>query len=260
MSGTEARGRFVWYDLMTTDPDAATEFYTRLMGWGTEVWDGMGTPYTMWTTRGTVLGGVMQLPKEASDAGAPPHWMGYVAVPDVDHTFAKAIELGGAPCVQPTDIPTVGRFAVFGDPQGAMLALFTPLQQAPGHEGPPGIGEFSWHELATTDFAAAFAFYAELFGWERGEAMDMGPGGIYQLYQRGGQPLGGMFTKPAEWPGPPAWMYYLRVGDVRAAVERVAELGGSVVGGPMEVPGGDLIAHCTDPQGGFFALHSTKAG
>jgi predicted enzyme related to lactoylglutathione lyase len=86
--------------------------------------------------------------------------------------------------------------------------------------------------------------------------MDMGPGGIYQIYGQGGAPLGGMFNKPDEMPGPPMWLYYVSVDDVNIAVERVVELGGQVLNGPMEVPDGDLIAQCVDPQGALFALHS----
>ena len=83
MADMSARGRFVWYDLMTTDPDKAEAFYTKALGWGTQVWDGP-MPYHMWTTAaGKMMGGVMQLPP---NAGAPPHWLAYIAVPDVDAT------------------------------------------------------------------------------------------------------------------------------------------------------------------------------
>ena len=58
-------------------------------------------------------------------------------------------------------------------------------------------------------------------------------------------------------PGPPFWLYYIRVDDVGAAVERVKSLGGQVLNGPMQVPGGDVVAQCCDPQGGAFALHAT---
>ena len=92
---------------------------------------------------------------------------------------------------------------------------------------------------------------------EKLEAMDMGDAGIYQIYGRHGIPLGGMFNKPAEMPGPPGWLYYIRVEDVRGAADRVHRLGGRVLNGPMEVPGGDLIAQCMDPQGAMFALHSS---
>lgn len=68
-----------------------------------------------------------------------------------------------------------------------------------------------------------------------------------------------MLTKPAAMPGPPAWVYYATVEDLDAAVERVRQAGGQVVLEPMEVSGGDRIAQIVDPQGAFFALHSTKS-
>jgi hypothetical protein len=65
-----------------------------------------------------------------------------------------------------------------------------------------------------------------------------------------------MMNKPAEMPTPPHWLYYIRVPDIHGAVDRVKENGGRVWNGPMEVPGGDMIAMCADPQGGAFALHA----
>ncbi len=256
------RGRFVWHDLMTSDPGAAQSFYTAIVGWGTDVWEGGETPYTMWTNAETAVGGVMQLPEEAKAMGAPPHWMAYVATPDTDATVAKAKELGANVFVEPTDIPSVGRFAVLADPQGAVFAVFTAAEDVPGHDNPPGRGEFSWHELATSDYAAAFDFYAELFGWSKTDSMDMGEAGTYQMYGRGSFSLGGMFNKTAEMPGPPAWLHYITVDDVNSAVEKVKELGGRVLNGPMEVPGGsgDLVAQCMDPQGAAFAIHSPASG
>jgi hypothetical protein len=251
------RGRFYWYDLMTTDAEGAKSFYTKLIGWGTTSWNGAGQPYTMWTNGAIPIGGVMPIPAEARKAGTPPHWISYVLVSNVDETLALAKKRGGSVHVPGTDIPTVGRFAVFTDPQGAALAAFTPLEEQPG--GPPTPGTFSWHELATSDPEAAFSFYRELFGWEKAEAMDMGEMGIYQMYKRAGgdSPLGGIFKRPAEMPVN-AWLYYAMVKDVNESVENVKKLGGQVLNGPMEVPGGDLIAQCLDPQGAAFALHSKK--
>lgn len=151
----------------------------------------------------------------------------------------------------------MGRFGVFADPQGAALAAFTLIEAAPG--GPPKLGDFSWHELATSDPAAAFSFYQRLFGWEKTDAVDMGEMGVYQMYTRKGGdfPLGGIFAKPAEMPVS-AWLYYARVKDAHKSVEEVKKLGGQLLNGPMEVPGGDFVAQCLDPQGAAFALHSTK--
>jgi uncharacterized protein len=257
MTQAEDRGRFVWFDLMTSDPEAAKGFYTRLIGWGTQPWEGGDMPYTMWANGEKPVGGLMELPAEAREAGAPPHWMAYVSVPDVDAAAARAGELGGTVLHGPTDIPGAGRFAVLADPQGAVFAVYTSAGEGGGPAGPPAKGEFSWHELATSDAAGAFNFYEDLFGWEKQEAMDMGEAGIYQIYGRGGVPLGGMFNKTADMPGPPAWLYYIKVEDVNKAVEKLKELGGTVLNGPMEVPGGDRIAQCMDPQGACFALHSS---
>jgi hypothetical protein len=48
----------------------------------------------------------------------------------------------------------------------------------------------------------------------------------------------------------------VRVGDVQSSVGQVKDAGGTVINGPMEVPGGDWIAQCLDPQGAAFALHT----
>lgn len=251
---SDLRGRFMWYELLTSDPGAALEFYTSLIGWGTAPFETGGQQYTMWICGEMPVGGVMQLPEEAVAGGAPPHWLGYIGTPDVDASTEEAAAHGGSVLVRPTTIPNAGRFAVLTDPQGAVIAAYTPAQEAPP-EAAPAPGCFSWNELATTDFEAAFGFYSTLFGWTKQEAMDMGEAGIYQIYGRGGPPLGGMFNRPPEMPVS-AWLYYIMVEDVDRSVERVKELGGQVLNGPMEVPGGDRIAQCADPQGAIFALHS----
>lgn len=252
-----ARGRFSWYDLMTTDTEAGKAFYTELIGWGVEAWQGP-MPYSMWTQDGTALGGVADLPEEAKANGAPPYWLAYVAVDDVDATVARATELGAAVYVPAQDIPDTGRFSVLADPQGAVFAVYSSAKAEAGDDAAAGVGRFSWHELAAENYETAFAFYADLFGWVQGDVHDMGPDlGNYAIYSRreGTTPLGGMFNKPADMPA--AWVLYIRVDDVTKAAARVSELGGNVVNGPMEVPGGDVIAQCVDPQGAFFALHST---
>lgn len=250
------KGRFVWYDLLTPDPDAAISFYTELLGWGTDIFAGADKPYTMWTNNGAPIGGVMQLPEGAA---APPNWLAYVSSPDLHKTVERARELGAEIVHEPQEIPTVGSFAVVQDPQGAVQAVYTPANIVPGHDGPPQPGEFSWHELATSDHDAALEFYSDLYGWKAGEAMDMGPMGTYQIYVRGEMPLGGIFKKPDEIPGPPFWLYYAMVDDVDQKIQRVKDLGGKILNGPMEVPGGDKIAQCLDPQGAAFALHSRAA-
>jgi hypothetical protein len=209
----------------------------------------------MWTSDGTPIGGVTTL---APDAGGPPHWLAYIGSPDLDATTKQAVDLGGRLLVPATGIPTVGRYAVLADPHGAVFAAFTAEGAARGHEGEAQLREFSWHELATHDYPAAFRFYERLFGWEKTTAMDMGEAGVYQMYGRRGVVLGGMFNSSPKMPGPPGWLHYILVDDVNRAIDAVKAGGGQVVMGPVEVPNGEWIAQCVDPQGAVFAVHARK--
>jgi predicted enzyme related to lactoylglutathione lyase len=251
MADNSSRGRFVWHDLMTSDPKGAEAFYPRAVNWGTQPWEELA--YTMWTANGQPLGGVMDLPTEA---GAPPHWLAYVSVPDVDGASSLAESLGGKVLKPGADIPKVGRFAILRDPHGAVFAVFTSADPTPRPDTEPALGEFSWHELAAKDYKQAFSFYEALFGWERSAEHDMGPLGTYFIFKRNGRDLGGMFNVTPDMPMPPSWMHYIRVDSADAAADRVTSNGGQVLNGPMEVPGGDRVAQCLDPQGAAFAVHS----
>ena len=76
MHDAALKGRICWYDLMTTDPEAAIAFYEAVIGWGTTAWDGGDPPYLMWTNADTRIGGVMQLPEEAATQGTPSTMIG----------------------------------------------------------------------------------------------------------------------------------------------------------------------------------------
>lgn len=256
-TNAEARGRFAWYDLNTTDIEAAKRFYRELVGWGVESWGGASHDYAMWVGPRGPFGGLMRLPEEAKRMGAPPHWTAYVTVPEVDASTNQAAKLGAKVLVPPMDIPKVGRFSVMQDPQGAVFCLFASAEDVTGHDGNAKIGEMCWHELATPDPDAAWVFYEALFGWEKMAVMDMGPEMKYQTWGRKGAGLGGMFKKPAGMPGPGAfWLYYINVEDVRKTVEKAKALGATLLNGPEDIPGGGSIAQLLDPQGAAFALHT----
>jgi predicted enzyme related to lactoylglutathione lyase len=206
----------------------------------------------MWASTGKTFGGLMELPDQARKAGAPSHWLAYVTVPDTDASLAEATKLGAKTHMGPMDIPEIGRMAVIADPQGAALALFTPATAGPG----PGTSPVSWHELATDDWKKAWDFYQALFGWQKGEAMDMGAMGTYQIFTQDGVPIGAMFNRPPQIPVS-NWLYYFRVPNLDEAIEKAKANGGKILNGPMDVPGG-RIAQCMDPQGAAFALHWIK--
>jgi len=130
MSATTAnRGRFVWHELMTTDLDAARDFYTKVIGWTTQKWDG-NKDYTMWLAGKRPVGGLMTLPAEAAAMGAPPSWLAYIEVPDIDATVAKANELGGTILQPVMDIDQVGRIALHGVERLLPVGGFTDVEVA----------------------------------------------------------------------------------------------------------------------------------
>jgi predicted enzyme related to lactoylglutathione lyase len=250
---SDSQGNFVWHELATSDVDGAIKFYKNVVGWGTQDFEG-GEGYVIWTAGGTGVGGVMALPAEARKMGAPPHWLAYVMADDVDALTEKARSLGAKACVPPTDIPTVGRFSVIADPQGAAIALIKPMGPDVQRPVETPSGHFSWNELIAGDREGAFRFYSQLFGWQRMGSVES-PAGTYQMYGKGDRMFGGMMTRLENDPAPPHWLHYVRVDDLDAAVARVGRGGGQVLHGPMEVPGGSRVAQCVDPQGAAFALH-----
>lgn len=252
---SDLHGTFVWYELMTTDTKEAEAFYTAVLGWDAEDSGMPDMSYTLFSNKGARVGGLMTIPPGAAAMNAPPNWGGFIAVEDVDASAAEIKKLGGKIYREPNDIPGIGRFAVAADPWGAVFNLFKGEGEAPDMPGLGTPGHIAWRELHAGDGPAAFEFYAKLFGWTKGEAMDMGPMGVYQIYGKNGVDLGGMMTKAADMPAPqPFWLYYVQVEDIDAVAKRVTGNGGKVLMGPHEVPGKMWIVQCLDPQGAMTAM------
>jgi uncharacterized protein len=248
------QGKFVWYELMTSDTSAAETFYDKVVGWKTRDAGLPGMAYTLLSAGAADVGGVMKLPADAAAAGAKPFWIGYIAVDNVDAQAAAVAQAGGRIHREPDDIPGVGRFAVISDPQGTTFALFAPKGPEARQATPPGApGHVGWHELYAVNGAEAFAFYSKFFGWTKGEALDMGAMGIYQIFAVENRPIGGIMTKMEAMPVP-FWLFYFNVEEIKAAAERVRAAGGQVAMDPHQVPGGSWIIQCIDPQGAMFAL------
>ena len=249
-------GRFAWYELMTTDVAAARAFYSNVVGWKARDASTTELAYTLFIAGDDPVSGLMALPEEARRMGATPRWMGYVGVDNADATTDRIKRLGGAVYVPPTD-SNIGRISVVADPQTAILALVERLKT--GSSEPAELdqpGHVGWHELLAADWAKAFGFYAELFGWQKVD-IESAPVDAYQLFSAGGQTIGGMFTKRPVEPIP-YWLLYFNVGDIDAATERVRRGGGQVFEGPFVVPEGSWIARCIDPQGAIFALQGKR--
>ncbi len=203
---------FFWYELMTTDMDAAEAFYTDVVGWTAEAFEtASGMPsYTIVKAGERGVGGLMTLPEEAAGTGMPPTWIGYIHTRDIDASTEALKKAGDNVHREPADIAGVGRFAVVADPQGALFMFLQP----DGPDQPPvpmtTPGHVGWHELYAADREKAFDFYAGQFGWTPHHEVDMGEMGIYQIFAVDGEPTGGIMNKPPQLPMP-AWQFYFNV-------------------------------------------------
>jgi len=254
MEAVDVRGRFVWHQLMTRDVPGAKKFYTGLMGWKAQPWP-LDPAYTVCHAADVPVAGIMEIPADLP-AEIPSHWLQYIGTRDVDSTADAAVRAGGSVVKAPRDMAGAGRYALLQDPQGALFAIIDPENARPETTGVPALGTFSWHELATSDNEAAFAFYSGLFGWDAMTRMDMRPTGTYLVFGQNGIQRGGMYIKPADWPAPPNWMPYAHVPSVDASAANLESVGAQVLVEPMDVPGGSRISSLMDPAGAPFAIHS----
>jgi predicted enzyme related to lactoylglutathione lyase len=254
-TASSTRGRFIWHELVTTDPAAADKFYKEVIGWGSTKSGMEGMDYTMFTVGEMPVSGFMGLTPDMKARGVPPHWLAYTEVPDCDATVAQVQQLGGKVLLAPMSVPNVGRFSVLKDPQGAVFGIIASARPL-GEEQDPAPKTYSWHELATPNLAAGISFYEQIFGWKKQSEFDMGPEmGVYHMFGRDRFTYGGMMKLPPDVPEP-YWLHYVSVDSADAATERATKAGAKIAMGPMEVPGGDRVAVLIDPQGAYFAVHS----
>jgi predicted enzyme related to lactoylglutathione lyase len=248
--------RFAWYELLTTDVAAASDFYGKVVGWGATDASTLELAYTVLTAGEVPVAGLMDLPEEGRRLGATPRWLGYVVVDDIDATAGQIRRRGGAVLLPPTD-SNIGRVSVVADPQKATFALVEGLTYGPQQPGGlDELGHVGWHELLAQDRSRIFDFYGELFDWQKNSG-ETDAADFYQLFSSAGQTIGGMLTKLPSVPQP-CWLYYFNVDDIGAAAKRVNDSGGRILQGPIELTDGCWIARCADPQGALFALQGAR--
>lgn len=228
---------FARYALRTTDLAAARTFYKQALG--LELPDGMaeGSDLEAWP-----------LHERAIAAGAPAHWLGQLAVDDVDATLSKLVERGSqalGPVVRGRDGTP---FATVRDPFGSVIGVRASTA--------PKISSMAWHQLHTADADGAWALYNELFGWVHEQTIEVPKleGGLRLFAWRDGNEVVGGVGNTGRWPGVHAhWLFHLPVDDLEAALVRVRAHGGKVLE-PFVLPSGMRVVACDDPQGAAFGL------
>ncbi len=244
-------GTFCWADLTTTDQEAAKSFYGELLGWSAQDNPvGEGTYYSIMSRDGKNVAAIAPQPDAQREAGVPPVWNSYVTVTDADAVANRAKELGANVHAPPFDVMQAGRMAVIQDPQGAFFMIWQP-RQMPGAALVNAPGAVVWNELGSPDLDASSAFYSDLFGWT--VAPFEGSPEPYLSIKNGEANNGGMRTLPSPGP-PPHWLVYFGTDDLDAAISKLAELGGTMHAGPIDIQIA-RIAVVADPQGAMFALY-----
>ena len=256
-----AQGDFIWYELMTSDIEGARAFYGAVAGMEIgDTSDMPGQDYRMIRYGSDFVGGVLAIDADMAAGGMKPLWMGYIASRDVDATAEAILAKGGHVFVPLRDIPGIGRFAMVADPQGAPFYIMHGFSDEASTVWQDGaVGHWGWNELWTPDPEAALGFYGDLFGYRQEGAMPMGPAGDYRFLMQGSARLGALgpldVIRAENRVGASAfWRHYFRVPSIAKAVAALNTGGGTILDGPHEVPGGDVIIVARDPQGAQFAL------
>ncbi|MDC3958389.1 VOC family protein [Polyangium jinanense] len=237
---------FCWYELRTTDTGAAQAFYVDVLGFRMRD--------NLFFRGDRPVAGCSPLPERAAARGAPAHWLGHIAVRDVESLSHRILAQGGEQLGPTRTLESGATRVILRDPFGSVLSLVSSSDTTSGDV-------VVWHDLNTRDHARAFAFYSDLFGWKATETVDFGPEfGAYLKFSwdEGGPSVGGMVSSARLPHVHPHWLFYFHVEDLDEALAKVSARGGKVLA-PRELPNGDRVAVCDDPQGAAFALHASAA-
>jgi predicted enzyme related to lactoylglutathione lyase len=242
-------GRFMWWELLTTDIQASTDFYSSVFGWKTKSSDmGDGNEYVHLTASGLEFGGIT-----ASQTPGT-HWMPCVAVADIDETVTAARGLSAKILAGPMPIPGTGRYAVIGDPVGGSISVLQPEKAPaldPAAKRKPT--QIDWTELITNELDKGGEFYAQLFNWNR-STMPMGELGEYHMFNQGDAPAAGMTQAPPESGLESGWLSYVTVPNIEATLAKAEKAGATVKLPITPAPGIGQMAIFADPLGGVIGL------
>jgi len=239
-------GKFIWFDLVTGDPQAAQAFYAKVFGWSFEPVPA-GADYALIAAGGRSIGGVFQPAGARGEAGT--RWLGFVSAEDVGAALSRLEELGFAVLLPATEVPGRGTQAIVRDPQGAVFGLMRSAAGDPADE-PVGLGEFFWVDLYTPDAAAAAAAYARV-GFS---ATPAGEGlGERVLLASNGYARAGITPLPAD-ADKAGWLPYVQVESVAATIAAAEAAGGKVLLPPDPQVLDGNVAVVSDPLGGVIGI------
>lgn len=237
-------GKFVWFDLYTSDIIVAGQFYDVVFGWSlARTNDDNGQVKTIFSQR-VPMGNIIEQPGTS-------RWVSYVSVGDVDRAFDKALASGGTEVSSPGEMPDRGMTARIKDPGGADLGMvYSPVGDPP--DSMPRNGYWLGAELWTTDVDAAASFYSTMAGYKAYTA-DIPGKGPYRLLVRNKRPRAGIGVIPFDGAGA-QWVPQIAVLDLDATLELIEINGGTILVRPLPGVNVGRSAVFTDPSGAILGI------
>lgn len=259
-TNSRSPGKVVWHDLISRTPAESRRFYEELFGWE---FDGVGSilgfgdddAYSVIRNDGRLIGGMIDANRLKSDDDIS-QWVTLLSVADINDAVRQFEQRGGTVFTPPTNLAQRGQIAVVADPTGALLGLLQTRDGDPA-DRPPGMNDFLWDELWTTDVAAATSFYAGIVGYTYSDenVADDDRAEDYRILLRDDTPRAGVMLNPFEGVKP-VWVNYIRVADPAAITARVEALGGRILVEAQPRDIGGTVAFIAGPSGAGIALQT----
>ncbi|MGI9537089.1 MAG: VOC family protein [Desulfocapsaceae bacterium] len=244
-SGVHKPGKFVWFELITHDPDKVGAFYSDLFGWTFSPYAG-NTQYLTIKSAENEIGGMV----EVSDRSLGSRWISSLSVDDVDETALKVRKLGGRVLYGPADFDDRGKFAQVGDSQGADFIILKTRQGDPSRPE-PAPGAIVWVELFTRSVEEAAQFYKGLIAYE---VLPFKESDEHHYFAAGDKIRGGLTE--LEWDDvKPTWLPFVGVNNLREVVLKAIDSGGTLLAHTETAavildPGGAAVGLQLLPEGG----------
>ena len=243
-------GKFVWADLFTTDPVAATHFYCGLFGWSAQTGTQNNRTYTVFSNGGRPVAGLA--PRPAANAKRPARWIGYIAVTDIATTLEQVKKSSGLVRAPAREVSARGTQAIIADNEGATVGL---LQSTSGDsvDTEPLPGEWNWFQLYVSNPRAAAGYYHEIFGYE--VALDLRTERREDfILSSAGRARAGVAPLPVRDHAQSGWLGVIRVKHLDESLLRAVALGGEVLLPPRPVAYDSRFAIIADSTGGSIGL------
>jgi predicted enzyme related to lactoylglutathione lyase len=251
-STTEHRpGKLVWADLFTSEPDAASKFYTGLLGWSATTIDQKGKSYIVFTNNGVPVAGIA--PHSLAKESHPSRWIGYISVSDIKQAVASVSMTGGKVHGEARNFPDRGMQAIIGDSEGNPIGLLQSSSGDPADDA-TATGSWNWFELYVKNPQASANFYHQALGYDIALETNSDRKTDYVLSSSGNNRAGIAPVPSDVADAKPSWLGVIRVADLDQTLSKVAGLGGEVLLKPHSVEFGSRFAIILDPTGGTIGL------